>query len=137
MSVQSVVLNAGVKYTTTTCFLTLPCSLYHTNYLHEILPRDPVTPVANVTMHVLGQSQQSWQCWVSKVLARGVVCIDTGANRGFTTATPTLTQVVSRKQRRSYIFLNSLSVHSQCLNTFLKYFKVGISYFQFSTISNG
>ena len=65
LSVQSVVLNTGVKYTTTTCFLTLPCSLYHTNYLHEILPRDPVTPVANVTMHVLGQSQQSWQCWVS------------------------------------------------------------------------
>ena len=103
LSVQSVVLNAGVKYTTTTCFLTLPCSLYHTNYLHEILPRDPVTPVANVTMHVLGQSQQSWQCWVSKVLARGVVCIDTGAGRGYwvTTATPTLTQVVARKQGRS------------------------------------
>ena len=40
-------------------------------------PRDPVSPVTNVTMHV-GQSQQSCQWWVSPVLARGVVCIDTG-----------------------------------------------------------
>ena len=38
-----------------------------------------------------------------------------------TTATPTLTQVVARKQGRSYIFLKTFSVHSQCLSTFLKY----------------